>query len=60
MTFLELLLHLSPDGGDGSSEIAILVAIAFAVSLWFSYFTLKTGSSTQFAGCRRKTSASKR
>jgi hypothetical protein len=32
MDFIERLLHIAPDGGDGSLEVAIVVALALLVA----------------------------
>jgi hypothetical protein len=35
MDFFEQVFHLWPDGGDGSTEIAIVVSLALALVFWW-------------------------
>ena len=37
MDFLERIFNLWPDGGNGSTEIAIVVSVVLAVILWWTF-----------------------
>ncbi len=52
MDFIERLLGLSPDNGDGSTEILWLVALALAIGT-FVYFRVQRRKAQQQANRKR-------
>ena len=52
MDFIERLLGLSPDNGDGSTEILWLVALALAIGT-FAYFRVQRRKAQQQANRKR-------
>jgi hypothetical protein len=39
MDFIERLFGVSPDGGDGSTEVLWLAALAIAIAMWVFFRT---------------------
>jgi hypothetical protein len=51
MKFIELLLHASPDGGSGSAEFFVLLALAMALLVF--------GGGLRFVGYAQENAASR-